>query len=480
MVAEFLGPARPPIGPPAEGRNDTWLPVLSAMICGMIDLGSFRAATCDGSTRRSFLRMGASLPLALGMGGLGRGDADVPKHARAKSVVFVFLWGGPSHLDTFDPKPDAPADCRGPLATIGTRTPGVRFTELLPLTAARSDRFTLIRSHVQSSSGHPDGGTVALTGYEERPFPIKPNFGSIVAAHRGHRGQLPPFISLANGMLADSGRMIEGYGAGTLPRANDPFLVACSDRGEVNLPGMRLLEGLTPDKMVDRASLFQRLDGDLRRIGAPAIDRWDESYRSAFELLTNPVARQAFDLTREAPATRDRYGHTTFGQSALLTRRLVVAGVPYIQLNYSRHPEAITPNYEMGWDTHIWNYELLQDHHCPTFDRAYTALLDDLHDRGLLDQTLVVAMGEFGRTPKLNKRASRDHWTRCYFSLWAGAGLTPGRVIGASSRLGEDPVTDPVTPLMVGTTIAELAGIDAATRASMRVLVGGEPIDELL
>jgi hypothetical protein len=169
-----------------------------------------------------------------------------------------------------------------------------------------------------------------------------------------------------------------------------------------------------------------------------------------------------------------------FGQSALLARRLVEAGVPYVQLNYSRHPEAITPGFEFGWDTHIYNFELLQDQHCPTFDRAFTALLDDLHERGLIDDTLVVCMGEFGRTPKINNRASRDHWTRCYFSLWSGAGLTTGRVLGASDRLGENPVSDPVTPLMVGTTILELAGIDTQTRAELRVVPEGRVIDGLL
>ena len=156
------------------------------------------------------------------------------------------------------------------------------------------------------------------------------------------------------------------------------------------------------------------------------------------------------------------------------------AGVPYIQLNYSRHPEAITAGYELGWDTHIMNFELLQDQHCPIFDRAFSALLDDLYERGLTEDTLVIAMGEFGRTPKINNRASRDHWPRCYFSIWAGAGIEPGRVIGASDRLGQDPISDPITPLMVGTTIAELAGMDAQARANLNVLDGGTVIDELL
>jgi uncharacterized protein (DUF1501 family) len=194
----------------------------------------------------------------------------------------------------------------------------------------------------------------------------------------------------------------------------------------------------------------------------------------------NPTARAAFDITRESQATRDRYGQTSFGQSALLARRLVEAEVPYIQLNYSRHPEAITPGYEFGWDTHIYNFELLQDQHCPIFDRAFPAFLDDLHERGLLKDTLVVCMGEFGRTPRINKRASRDHWPQCYFSMWAGAGIEPGRVIGESDKIGAHPITAPISPLMVGTTIAELAGIDAQARAALKVLEGGQVIHELL
>jgi uncharacterized protein (DUF1501 family) len=162
-------------------------------------------------------------------------------------------------------------------------------------------------------------------------------------------------------------------------------------------------------------------------------------------------------------------------------RLALEAGVPYVQVNYSRHPECITPGYEFGWDTHIYNFELLQDQHCPVFDRAFSALLDDLHDRGLLSRTLVVCMGEFGRTPKINARAARDHWPGCYPSIWAGAGVREGRVVGESDKRGEAPRSGPVvTPLMVGTTVAELAGVNAEARAALRVLDGGSVIHEIL
>ncbi|MBM4074984.1 MAG: DUF1501 domain-containing protein, partial [Planctomycetes bacterium] len=207
---------------------------------------------------------------------------------------------------------------------------------------------------------------------------------------------------------------------------------------------------------------------------------WSRQMQSAYDLILDSRARQAFDLTRETNETRGRYGHTTFGQSSLMARRLIEVGVPYIQLNYSRHVEAINPGFEFGWDTHIYNFELLQDQHCPILDRAFSALLDDLYDRGLINDTLVVMMGEFGRTPRISGRAARDHWPQCYFSIWAGGGVVPGRVIGSSDRLGEHPVDQRFTPLMVGTTIAHLAGIDTQARAEMNVLANGQVIEELL
>ena len=448
----------------------------------MLDIGEFRARTCSGVTRRSFLRCGASLPLALGLAG-GSRESQAAGTVKAKSVIFVFLWGAPSHLDTFDPKPSAPAEYRGPFAVIDTRTPGVQFTELLPQTAIRSDRFALVRSNVAiaTSGGHPRGGTVALTGFEENPEPVQPTFGSIIAKHRGHAGPLPPFFSLANGKLTAGGEYIKGDGGGKLSRAHDPFMVGCSERGQVDIPALKLLQGLPPHRISDRRTLLDSLDAERSLLDTKPLNNWRRTYGFAYELLMDPQARRALDLTGESPTTRARYGQSPFGQSALLARRLVEAEVPYVQLNFSRDVDAFNPGYEIGWDTHIYNFELLQDQLCPIFDRAFTALLDDLYDRGLMDQTLVVCMGEFGRTPKINQRAARDHWTNCYFSLWAGAGVQPGRVIGESDKFGEAPNTGPiVTPLNVGTTIAELAGLSSQTRAELDVLEGGTVIDELL
>ncbi|MAR08926.1 MAG: hypothetical protein CL681_02990 [Blastopirellula sp.] len=413
---------------------------------------------------------------------MGLGDqsfAAAPKQ-RAKSVLFVFLWGAPSHLDTCDPKPNAPSDYRGPFATIPTKTPGMHFTELLPKLAQRSNLYTVVRSHVTSAPGHPDAGTVALTGFEENPKPVQPNFGSIVAKHRGRQGALPPFVSIARGTVMDGNRRIEGYGGGTLGSAYDPFMMGCSELGKVELPALKLLDGLVPNRIADRKKLIQQIDGVPRTLEQNGFEGWNRTYQAAYDLLMDPKAREAFDLTKESHKTRAQYGQSVFGQSALLARRLVEAEVPYIQLNYSRHVEAITPGFEFGWDTHIYNFELLQDLHCPIFDRVFSTLLDDMNQRGLLKNTLIVCMGEFGRTPKITNRAARDHWPQCYFSMWAGAGIEPGRCIGESNRRGEHPLTDPVTPKMVGTTIAELAGVDARTRAKMSVLDGGHLIKGLI
>ena len=448
----------------------------------MLDIGDFRTRTCSGPTRRAFLKIGAGLPMTCGLPCAAQ-PSSVQEQPKAKSVIFVFLWGAPSHLDTFDPKPNAPAEYRGPFGVIPTRTPGTHFSELLPQTASRSDRFTLVRTNVAipTSAGHPKGGTVALTGFEDEPQPVQPTFGSIIAKHRGHSGALPPFFSLANGKLTAGGEFIKGDGAGKLSGANDPFMVGCSQRGQVDIPALKLLKGMPPHRISDRRTLLQRLDVDRALLDTAAFKGWRRTYGSAYNLLMDPRARGALDLTRETQATRTRYGQSPFGQSALLARRLVEAEVPYIQLNYSRDVDAFNPGYEIGWDTHIYNFELLQDQLCPIFDRAFSALLDDLYDRGLMDQTLVVCKGEFGRTPKINNRAARDHWTGCYFSLWAGAGVAPGRVIGDSDRLGQAPRSGPlVTSLRVGTTIAELTGMSSQQRAALQVLEGGTVIEELL
>ena len=441
----------------------------------MLHLGHYNARTCHGLTRRAFLSAGLSVPMAFGLPGLVRraAAAEAPK---ARSVLLVWLWGGPSHLDLFDPKPEAPAEYRGPLATIATRSPGVRFTELVPRLAARSDRFTVVRSNQNFDGDHLIGGSIALTGARPTAGAYPPSFGSIVGRHRGYGG-LPPFVSVGRGRLADGRAPMDGYGGGTWGPAFDPFMIRCRELGEVEVPALDLLDDLTPARLATRRELLDSVDRVRRRIESGPYRQWSDSHRQAYALLTSPSARGALDLTREPTALREAYGQSEFGQSLLLARRLIESDVPFVQVNWSQFVEIGPPPYDFGWDTHSHHFGLMADRHGPILDRALSALFDDLESRGLLETTLVVCMGEFGRTPRINHLASRDHWPACYFSLWAGAGTEPGRIVGASDRLAEHPTTQPITPPMVGTTILELAGVGTIERAELKVLEGAKVID---
>jgi hypothetical protein len=442
----------------------------------MLNVGSFPSGDCQGVSRRAFLHAGLGVPLLWGLPALARAT---PTEGRARSTLLVWLGGGPSHLDLFDPKPQAPVEYRGPFATIPTRIPGVRFTELLPKLAARSNRFSVVRTNVNFDGNHRPAGSIALTGANSGPQGFPPNFGSVLARQRGH-DRLPPFISLARGPIGDGDGPVLGSGGGAWGRQYDPVLVGCSERGQVDIPELNLLEGATPQRLADRQTLRREMDR-LGRLGdTAAARRWDELQRRAHSLLTSREGRAAFDLSREPAAVRDAYGHTAFGQSCLLGRRLVEAGVPYVQVNWSRYVEVYYPFADYGWDTHADNFNLLMEWHGPLLDNVMAALLDDLEQRGLLRTTLVVCMGEFGRTPRINGIGSRDHWHQCYFSLWAGAGVRPGRAVGESDRRGEFPATEPVTPAMVGTTMLELAGVNSEARARLQVLPEGRVIEGLL
>jgi hypothetical protein len=442
----------------------------------MIDIGSFPCGTCQGVSRRTFLRAGFAAPFALAAAGQGTlPAAEAPK---AKSILLIWLGGGPSHLDLFDPKPKAPAEYRGPFATIATRTPGVRFTELLPRLAAQSHKYSLIRSNVNFNDGHREAGSIALTGASAATSVYPPNFGSIVARQRGH-DSLPRFISLARGPIGDGVGPIQGSGGGTWGRGHDPFLIGCTEKGQLEIPSLKLASGLTPGRLEDRRYLLSELDRVRRDADSGQYELWDNLRKRALALLTSPEGVAALDLSRESATTRESYGQTSFGQSCLLGRRLVEAGVPYVQVNWSRYVEVYYTFSDYGWDTHADNFGLLSEWHGPLFDRVFSTLLDDLEQRGLLETTLVVCMGEFGRTPRINEIGSRDHWHQCYFSLWAGGGVEPGRTIGESDARGEHPVSDPITPAMVGTTMLEQSGISSTIRAELRVLTEGRVIHEL-
>jgi hypothetical protein len=443
----------------------------------MFDIGSFKAASCGGVSRRAFLRASLGIPATWGLPSFG--NLVAAEGAKAKSILVVWLWGGPSHIDTFDPKPNAPQEYRGPFAPIQTRTPGLYFSELLPRLAAQSHHFSVVRSHVNFSGDHLIAGSIGLTGADEGPAGHPPNFGSIVARQRP-ADRLPTFVSLANGAIGDGRGPMKGSGGGTFGQAYDPFMVSCSPEGRVEIPALRLLDGLSPGRLTDRTVLLSELDRVHREVERQPHQQWDKIHQRAHALLNSSDAQQAFDLSREPVRTREAYGHTAFGQSCLLGRRLIEAGVPYVQVNWSRFVEVLFQFSDYGWDTHTENFELLADWHGPILDRVLSTLLNDLAERGLLESTLVVALGEFGRTPRINEIGSRDHWPQCYSSIWAGGGVVPGRIVGASDRYAEFPASDPITPATVGATMLELSGISAAERAQLRVLEQGRVIHELL
>jgi hypothetical protein len=317
-----------------------------------------------------------------------------------------------------------------------------------------------------------------LTGTNAALQVYPPNFGSILSRHR-KPDHLPSFISMARGPIGDGVGPVLGYGGGTWGRGYDPFMVSCSDNGQVNVPSLELLDGLSPERLGDRRQLSRELSRLSRAADCQQFQQRNKLTDQAYQLLSSMADHHALDLSREPQRMRQAYGKTSFGQSCLLGRRLVEAGVPYVQVNWSQFVEVFYAFSDYGWDTHADNFGLLADWHGPLLDQVLSTLLEDLGQRGLLDTTLLVCMGEFGRTPRINSIGSRDHWPHCYFSLWAGAGVQPGRAIGKSDEHGEHPVTRPITPAMVGTTMLELAGVNTASRAELRVLEGGQVIDEL-
>ena len=439
----------------------------------MFDVGSIQTSLCQaGLSRRALLKSGV---MVLGaVAGCGEQTLPVRKtridSPRAKSVIFIWLRGGPSQLDTFDPKPDVPYDYRGPFSAISTKQPGVCYSELLPMLAARSDRFSLIRSHVTARSEHPEGTSIGLTGFGEHSETERSHFDSVLRKYRGCTGTLLPSLTIPEDIVHNR----EKNSGRSVVQGADPFIVRYPNAGDVENAPPELSGYLASSRISNRREIQERFYATTNPLDQTRIDSWNCLHSRT--LLTDRPSQTPFDLTRESILTREAYGHTTFGRSCLLARRLVEAQVPYIQVNWGEHLPPVALNAGFNWDTHAYNFELLKNAHCPIFDQAFSALLDDLQMRGMLESTLVVAMGEFGRTPKINNCGGRDDWSRCYFSLWSGGGVVPGRVIGASDKYGEEPVTRGITPRMVSKTIHELAGWDTQSQA----MAGTSTISELL
>jgi hypothetical protein len=456
----------------------------------MLLIGRQHSRTCQGPSRRAFLQVGASTVLGLSWADLLRARAAAGETPRptAKSVLLLWLWGGPAHLDTWDPKPNAPLEYRGPFLPIATRTTGLRIGELFPKIAKLTDRLAIVRSMRTGSNDHGVAGTIGLTGSISGAVGLdglpkannaRPTTGSVVARVRGGDAKLPPFI-VVGGKLHQGKKAIVGEGGGALGGRYDPWHLEFDPAHGTRIPALQLPDDLTPDRLGDRQRLLQAFD-DLERQtesarGAGALD----DYRAeAFAMLTAPESRTVYDLSREKPSLLNRYGRTRVGQSLVLGRRLIEAGVPFVQVNWSDHVEAEEDSGDGGWDHHYRNFQIMQDRHAPWLDQAYSALIEDMSDRGLLESTLIVAMGEFGRSPKINDKAGREHWEHCYSAVFAGGGVKGGRVIGASDARGEQVHDRPTTPADVAATVQHAVGVGSEQAQSLGVAVDGKPIEEL-
>lgn len=449
----------------------------------MLRVGKIHGGGAGSLSRRAVLHVGACLPFGLS---LDRVLAAGEPSGSARSVILLWLWGGPSQLDSFDPKPHAPSDFRGPFATLPTRIPGIRYSELFPGLAARNDKFALIRTVHSFSNDHGVAGTVGLTGslggaVGLNGLPLKgstrPSLGSTVAKALPSRASLPAFVVLG-GRLHQGKKAIIGEGGGPLGAAFDPLRARVEPGETVSLPELELAGGLAPERLGSRDQLRQGFDPLAKQLDLVG-HRLDSHRARALGLLTSTQAREAFDLDKEPDGTVEAYGHTRFGKSCLLARRLVERGVRFVQVNWSDHVEAEEDAGDGGWDHHYRNFTIMADRHGPWLDRAVSALLDDLGGRGLLANTLVIAMGEFGRTPKINDKAGRDHWEHCYSAIVAGGGTRPGLVLGTSDKTAGHPLDNAVTPADLGATVHQALGLGSEARLNLGIDTGGKAIEAL-
>jgi uncharacterized protein (DUF1501 family) len=419
-------------------------------------------------TRRDLLRVGALGAAGLTLSDLLRGRETHATAGRplADSCILVFCWGAPSQYETFDPKPDAPDGIRGEFGVRNTKLPGVIFGEHIPMLAVRNDRFTIIRTCAQSSTHHQSAAYEALTGYPPSRDAVAltatpsdhPNLGSIVAKFAPGQNALPRFVQLPQ-LASDVGNLTPGQLAGFLGRQYDPLAVIKDpSRPDFNVAELSLPADVSPARLEDRAALLQLVDRQAKTLESSVEARGVTAYQErAIKLLTSPAVKHAFDLGREPAALRERYGRNTLGQSLLLARRLVESGVKLVTVCSGFNGK--TP--QDAWDTHKDNFRKLKSQLLPPLDRGVSALLDDLAQRGMTERTLLLVMGEFGRTPRINKDAGRDHWHHNYSILLAGGGVKPGRVLGQSDRNGAYPIQGRIrTPADICATVYHHLGID--------------------
>ena len=455
-------------------------------------------SSCSTITRRELIRIGG-----LGLGGLSLPAllaADVsqgdPKRSvglgRAKAAIVLFLNGGPSHLDMWDIKPDAPAEIRGTFKPIATNVPEISIGDGMPRMARLADKYSIVRSLHHEDADHPTaaywmmvgapierrGGAEVTMNRADRPHP-----GSVLAKSKGTIGGMPAFV-LVPEAISPIGVERPGQYAGFLGPGFDPWrIVGDPLKAKFHVGALSLPEGVGPGRLADRRGLLAELDACSRAVdGSAATVSLDSAHARAFDLITSTRVRSALDLSAESASTHDRYSRTIFGQSTLLARRLIESGVRLVHVNWVRHDNG--PGGQ-GYDTHRDHLAFCKSDLFPPTDAAFSSLIEDLSDRGLLDETLVVMMGEFGRTPRFNKDGGRDHWPRCFSAVVAGGGVRGGYVHGASDRIGASVLRDAVTPADLIATLYHALGVDPhdwlrdLQNRPLR-LAAGEPIERLL
>ena len=401
---------------------------------------------CDGVSRREFFRVGGLGLAGVTLADLLRLETRAASSAPARSVILLWMQGGPSHIDTLDPKPEAPAEIRGEFGVIPTALPGVRICEHLPRLAQHLDKLTIIRSGYSYNAGHGIADAYMLSGWRFSPATVYPSMGSVIARERPADPGMPPYIQLGRYVDQKTGGGLAGY----LGNEHNPFVMTSDpNAGAFSVDGITLPGGLTASRFARRRRMLDRFDRWQERVESQVSDSsaMDRFYEKAFGIVTSPRAKRAFDLSEEDSNLRDHYGRNTFGQSCLLARRLVEAGVRFVTVSSG------------GWDTHQQNFASLKDRLLPRLDAGYSALLADLHQRGLLDQTIVVWMGDFGRTPKINSAAGRDHWAGSTVFGIGGGGIRVGEVFGKSDRYAEKPTTRMVQAEDIVATIYSQLGI---------------------
>ena len=426
--------------------------------------GQGKAHTCNGMTRRDVLQVGAlgAVGLTLPQYMAAQANGAIKDKNDDRACIMIFNLGAPSQLDTFDMKPEAPAEVRGPFQPIKTASPEIQISEILPLHAKVADKFSLVRSCYHTSAAvHDAGWQMMQTGRQFAGGVNSPHAGSVMSYLRGRKSDLPPFVVLPEIMGRGGGNLPNGQAGGFLGKAHDPFaLMADPSKADFEVPDLLPPDEIGTARLNRRRRMREVVDQTVKNFEATEnAQLLDQNFQAAFRLMTSTQARDAFDLSKEPKKVRERYGMTRFGQCCLLARRLIESGVRFVTIN-----TFLTVFDEITWDIHgskpFTSIEGMKNIVAPLYDRGYSALLEDLDQRGLLDATLVCNLAEFGRTPRVNPAGGRDHWPQCFTCGFAGGGVQGGRVVGASDPIGGVPVDRPAGPGEVVATIYRSLGFN--------------------